>query len=88
VILGCLGHGYGCITSYPHPHCANLIPWMAEGLVLPYLDYFRFSTHIPMVLKRMARPAAAAKNAWMKSPRGAGHLCPEHYPAVDFHRSA
>jgi len=38
----------------------DLIPLMAEGLVLPYLD-IPFQHAHPETLKRMARPAAAAK---------------------------
>ncbi|MFT6451119.1 MAG: ribosomal protein S12 methylthiotransferase [Halocynthiibacter sp.] len=59
---------------YPYPHVRDLIPLMAEGLVLPYLD-IPFQHAHPDVLRRMARPAAAAKTldeiaAW----RGA---CPD-----------
>jgi ribosomal protein S12 methylthiotransferase len=45
---------------YPYPHVRDLIPLMAEGLVLPYLD-IPFQHAHPDTLKRMARPAAAAK---------------------------
>jgi ribosomal protein S12 methylthiotransferase len=45
---------------YPYPHVRQLIPLMADGLVLPYLD-IPFQHAHPDVLKRMARPAAAAK---------------------------
>ena len=45
---------------YPYPHVRNLIPLMAEGLILPYLD-IPFQHASTDVLKRMARPAAAAK---------------------------
>lgn len=45
---------------YPYPHVRDLIPLMAEGLVLPYLD-IPFQHAHPDVLKRMARPAASAK---------------------------
>lgn len=45
---------------YPYPHVRQLIPLMAEGLILPYLD-IPFQHADPGVLKRMARPAAAAK---------------------------
>ncbi|NDR59646.1 30S ribosomal protein S12 methylthiotransferase RimO [Aliiruegeria sabulilitoris] len=45
---------------YPYPHVRELIPLMAEGLVLPYLDIPYQHAH-PDTLKRMARPAAAAK---------------------------
>ncbi|WP_376874881.1 30S ribosomal protein S12 methylthiotransferase RimO [Albirhodobacter sp. R86504] len=45
---------------YPYPHVRDLVPLMAEGLILPYLD-IPFQHAHPDVLKRMARPAAAAK---------------------------
>ena len=45
---------------YPYPHVRDLIPLMAEGLVLPYLD-IPFQHAHPETLKRMARPAAAAR---------------------------
>ncbi len=43
---------------YPYPHVDQLIPLMAEGLILPYLDV-PFQHASPAVLKRMKRPAAA-----------------------------
>ncbi|MBT8411118.1 MAG: 30S ribosomal protein S12 methylthiotransferase RimO [Octadecabacter sp.] len=45
---------------YPYPHVRDLIPLMAEGLILPYLD-IPFQHASTDVLRRMARPAAAAK---------------------------
>lgn len=45
---------------YPYPHVRDLIPLMADGLILPYLD-IPFQHSHPDVLKRMARPAASAK---------------------------
>lgn len=45
---------------YPYPHVRDLVPLMADGLVLPYLD-IPFQHAHPDVLKRMARPAASAK---------------------------
>ncbi len=45
---------------YPYPHVRNLIPLMAEDLILPYLD-IPFQHAHPDVLRRMARPAAASK---------------------------
>jgi ribosomal protein S12 methylthiotransferase len=45
---------------YPYPHVRDLVPLMAEGLILPYLD-IPFQHAHPEVLRRMARPAAAAK---------------------------
>jgi ribosomal protein S12 methylthiotransferase len=45
---------------YPYPHVDDVIPLMADGKVLPYLDvpFQHASTH---VLKRMRRPAAQEK---------------------------
>ena len=43
---------------YPYPHVDEVIPLMAEGLVLPYLD-IPFQHASPSVLKAMRRPAHA-----------------------------
>jgi ribosomal protein S12 methylthiotransferase len=43
---------------YPYPHVDAVIPLMAEGRVLPYLD-IPFQHGSPTVLKRMRRPAHA-----------------------------
>ncbi|HEY0314693.1 MAG TPA: 30S ribosomal protein S12 methylthiotransferase RimO, partial [Sphingomonas sp.] len=45
---------------YPYPHVDQVIPLMADGLVLPYLD-IPFQHASPAVLKRMKRPANEAK---------------------------
>lgn len=45
---------------YPYPHVDKLIPLMAEGLILPYLD-IPFQHASPGVLKAMRRPAHAEK---------------------------
>ncbi|MCH4892822.1 30S ribosomal protein S12 methylthiotransferase RimO [Sphingomonas sp. SFZ2018-12] len=45
---------------YPYPHVDQVIPLMAEGLVLPYLD-IPFQHAAPDVLRRMRRPANEAK---------------------------
>jgi ribosomal protein S12 methylthiotransferase len=45
---------------YPYPHVDALIPLMADGLILPYLD-IPFQHASPAVLRRMARPANEAK---------------------------
>lgn len=45
---------------YPYPHVDQVIPLMAEGLVLPYLD-IPFQHASPRVLKAMKRPANEAK---------------------------
>ncbi len=58
--LGSLGAWIRLHYVYPYPHVRDLIPLMAEGLILPYLD-IPFQHAHPDVLKRMARPAAAAK---------------------------
>lgn len=45
---------------YPYPHVDEMMPLMAEGKVLPYLD-IPFQHGSPSVLKRMKRPAAQEK---------------------------
>ena len=45
---------------YPYPHVDEVIPLMADGKVLPYLD-IPFQHAAPDVLKRMKRPAAQEK---------------------------
>jgi ribosomal protein S12 methylthiotransferase len=45
---------------YPYPHVDDVIPLMAEGKVLPYLD-IPFQHASPDVLTRMRRPAAQEK---------------------------
>ncbi len=46
---------------YPYPHVDEVIPLMADGLVLPYLDVPFQHAH-PDVLKRMKRPASGEQN--------------------------
>ncbi|TBO32426.1 30S ribosomal protein S12 methylthiotransferase RimO [Aquabacterium lacunae] len=46
---------------YPYPHVDEIVPLMAEGLILPYLDVPFQHAH-PDVLKRMKRPANGEKN--------------------------
>ena len=58
--LGSLGAWVRLHYVYPYPHVRQLVPLMAEGLVLPYLD-IPFQHAHPDVLRRMARPAAAAR---------------------------
>ena len=72
--LGSLGAWVRLHYVYPYPHVRDLIPLMAEGLVLPYLD-IPFQHAHPDTLRRMARPAAAARTldeiaAWRA-------VCPE-----------
>lgn len=54
--LGRLGLWTRLHYIYPYPHIRNLIPLMAEGKILPYLDVPLQHAH-PDTLKRMARPA-------------------------------
>ena len=58
--LGSLGAWVRLHYIYPYPHVRELIPLMAEGLVLPYLD-IPFQHAHPDTLRRMARPAAAER---------------------------
>ncbi|MBI1172999.1 30S ribosomal protein S12 methylthiotransferase RimO [bacterium] len=72
--MGRLGAWVRLHYVYPYPHVRDLVPLMAEGLVLPYLD-IPFQHADPGVLRRMARPAAAARTldeitAWRA-------VCPE-----------
>ena len=46
---------------YPYPHVDQILPLMASGGVLPYLDVPFQHSH-PDVLKRMKRPASGEKN--------------------------
>jgi len=59
---------------YPYPHVDEVIPLMAEGKVLPYLDV-PFQHASPRILKLMKRPASAENNlARIKAWR---QTCPE-----------
>ncbi|MDP1767021.1 MAG: 30S ribosomal protein S12 methylthiotransferase RimO, partial [Methylotenera sp.] len=46
---------------YPYPHVDEVIPLMADGLILPYLDV-PFQHASPRILKAMKRPAHAENN--------------------------
>ena len=63
--LGSLGAWVRLHYVYPYPHVRDLIPLMSAhsdsgGLILPYLD-IPFQHAHPDTLRRMARPAAAAR---------------------------
>ena len=58
--LGSLGAWVRLHYVYPYPHVDDVIPLMAEGSVLPYLD-IPFQHASPTILKAMRRPAAQAK---------------------------
>lgn len=63
--LGALARSYGAWVRlhyvYPYPTVDHLIPLMAQGLILPYLDVPFQHSH-PDVLKRMKRPASGERN--------------------------
>jgi len=58
--LGQLGVWVRLHYVYPYPHVRDLVPLMAETGILPYLD-IPFQHAHPDTLRRMARPAAAAR---------------------------
>ena len=58
--LGELGVWVRLHYVYPYPHVDEVIPMMAEGKILPYLD-IPFQHAAPNVLKAMKRPASAEK---------------------------
>ncbi|MEY2840856.1 MAG: hypothetical protein RJB60_3155 [Pseudomonadota bacterium] len=63
--IGTMAHQYGAWVRlhyvYPYPHVDEILPLMAEGLILPYLDVPFQHAH-PDMLKRMKRPANGEKN--------------------------
>ena len=59
---------------YPYPHVDEVIPLMAEGKLLPYLDV-PFQHASPRVLKLMKRPADAEDN--LARIRRWRELCPD-----------
>jgi len=63
--LGALADAHGAWVRlhyvYPYPHVDDIIPLMATGKVLPYLDVPFQHSH-PDVLKRMKRPASGERN--------------------------
>jgi ribosomal protein S12 methylthiotransferase len=59
---------------YPYPHVDEIIPLMAEGRVLPYLDVPFQHAH-PDVLKRMKRPASGERN--IERVRAWRAICPQ-----------
>jgi ribosomal protein S12 methylthiotransferase len=59
---------------YPYPHVDEVIPLMAQGRVLPYLDVPFQHSH-PDVLRRMKRPASGERN--LERIARWRELCPE-----------
>jgi ribosomal protein S12 methylthiotransferase len=72
--LGRLGAWVRLHYVYPYPHVDRVVPLMAEGLVLPYLD-IPFQHASPKVLKAMKRPANEAKV--LERIRGWREICPD-----------
>ena len=72
--LGKLGAWVRLHYVYPYPHVDQVIPLMADGLVLPYLD-IPFQHASPTVLKAMRRPANDAKV--LERIRGWREICPD-----------
>ena len=59
---------------YPYPHVDEILPLMAEGRILPYLDVPFQHSH-PDVLKRMKRPASGERN--LERLQRWREICPE-----------
>jgi ribosomal protein S12 methylthiotransferase len=60
IALGRLGVWVRLHYVYPYPHVDRLVPLMAEGKILPYLD-IPFQHASPRILKAMRRPARQEK---------------------------
>lgn len=72
--LGELGVWVRLHYVYPYPHVDDVIPLMAEGAILPYLDV-PLQHASPRILKSMKRPASSENNlARIKAWRD---ICPE-----------
>jgi ribosomal protein S12 methylthiotransferase len=76
--LGELAHSHRAWVRlhyvYPYPHVDEVIPLMADGKVLPYLDV-PFQHANPRILKLMKRPASGEKN--IERIRAWRAICPE-----------
>ena len=72
--LGEMGMWVRMHYVYPYPHVSDVIPLMAEGKILPYLD-IPFQHASPQVLKNMRRPAHNEKT--LERIRGWREICPD-----------
>ena len=72
--LGELGSWVRLHYVYPYPHVDEVIPLMAEGKILPYLDV-PFQHASPRILKLMKRPANAENT--LKRIQAWRAMCPE-----------
>ncbi len=72
--LGSLGVWVRLHYVYPYPHVDEVLPLMADGKILPYLDV-PFQHASPRILKLMKRPADAENN--LERIRRWRDLCPD-----------
>jgi ribosomal protein S12 methylthiotransferase len=76
--LGALARSHGAWVRlhyvYPYPSVDEVLPLMAEGAILPYLDVPFQHAH-PAVLKAMKRPASGERN--IERIAGWRVVCPE-----------
>jgi ribosomal protein S12 methylthiotransferase len=72
--LGDLGIWVRMHYVYPYPHVDNVIPLMAEGKILPYLD-IPFQHASSRILKLMKRPAASQNN--LERIKAWREVCPD-----------
>ncbi len=71
--LGELGVWVRMHYVYPYPHVDDIVPLMAEGKILPYLD-IPFQHSSPRILKLMKRPASGENN--LDRIRAWRRICP------------
>jgi len=74
VALGGLGVWVRLHYVYPYPHVDDVIPLMAEGRILPYIDV-PFQHASPRILKLMKRPASGEDN--LERIRAWRGVCPD-----------
>lgn len=72
--LGSLGAWVRLHYVYPYPHVDELLPLMADGRVLPYLD-IPLQHGSPRILKLMRRPAATDRT--LERIRAWREICPD-----------
>ncbi len=72
--LGELGIWVRMHYVYPYPHVDDVVPLMAEGKILPYLD-IPFQHASPRILKLMKRPASSQNN--LERIRAWRAVCPD-----------
>lgn len=72
--LGDLGVWVRLHYVYPYPHVDDVVPLMAEGAILPYLDV-PFQHAAPDILKAMKRPASSENN--LARIKGWREICPD-----------